>query len=115
MRGGIARGENGLAAATDVVPRLAAIETGEFDQLRDFGRTSAICDESYDPHWWIRRKLKREQLRGVLAYSHDFAIIERGGGVNFGDPWTSRLIPHEMIATTRMKAWIARCCAKILS
>ncbi len=40
----------------------AAIEAGEFDNLPGFGRPSAIIDEPYDPYWWIRRKLRREQL-----------------------------------------------------
>lgn len=40
----------------------AAIEAGEFDNLPGFGQPSAIVDEPYDPHWWIRRKLQREQL-----------------------------------------------------
>ncbi len=38
----------------------AAIEAGEFDNLPDFGRSSELVDEPYDPHWWIRRKLKSE-------------------------------------------------------
>lgn len=40
----------------------AAIEAGEFKNLPGFGEPSAIFDEQYDPHWWIRRKLKRESL-----------------------------------------------------
>ena len=40
----------------------AAIEAGEFDNLPGLGRPAAICDEPYDPFWWIRRKLQREQL-----------------------------------------------------
>lgn len=40
----------------------AAIEAGEFDNLPDFGKPSAIIDEPYDPFWWIRRKLQRENL-----------------------------------------------------
>jgi hypothetical protein len=40
----------------------AAIEAGEFDNLSGLGQPAAIFDEPYDPHWWIRRKLKREQL-----------------------------------------------------
>jgi hypothetical protein len=40
----------------------AAIEAGEFDNLPGLGKPAAIFDEPYDPHWWIRRKLKREQL-----------------------------------------------------
>ena len=40
----------------------AAIEAGEFDNLTGFGKPADIMDEPYDPHWWIRRKLRREQL-----------------------------------------------------
>jgi hypothetical protein len=40
----------------------AAIEAGDFDNLPGFGRPSGLIDEPYDPTWWIRRKLKREQL-----------------------------------------------------
>jgi hypothetical protein len=41
---------------------LAAIEAGEFDDLPGLGNPAAICDEPYDPFWWIRRKLQREQI-----------------------------------------------------
>ena len=40
----------------------AAIEAGEFDNLPGLGKPAVIFDEPYDPHWWIRRKLKREEL-----------------------------------------------------
>jgi hypothetical protein len=40
----------------------AAIEAGEFDNLPGFGRPSPLMDEPYDPYWWIRRKLSREQI-----------------------------------------------------
>jgi hypothetical protein len=40
----------------------AAIEAGEFDNLPGFGRPSPLMDEPYDPYWWIRRKLCREQI-----------------------------------------------------
>jgi hypothetical protein len=44
----------------------AAIEAGEFDNLPGFGKPAAIFDEPYDPNWWIRRKLKRERLQGLI-------------------------------------------------
>jgi hypothetical protein len=47
----------------------AAIEAGEFDNLPGYGKLSTICDEPYDPHWWIRRKLQREQLRQIIDRS----------------------------------------------
>ena len=40
----------------------AAIRAGEFDNLPGLGKPAAVIDEPYDPNWWIRRKLKREQL-----------------------------------------------------
>jgi len=40
----------------------AAIEAGEFNNLPSLGKPAAIFDEPYDPHWWIRRKLRRESL-----------------------------------------------------
>jgi hypothetical protein len=48
----------------------AAIEAGEFDNLPCFGQPAAIRDEPYDPHWWIRRKLQREQLPGIVRAEH---------------------------------------------
>jgi hypothetical protein len=41
----------------------AAIQAGEFDNLSGYGKPIESMDEPYDPHWWIRQKLKREQLR----------------------------------------------------
>ena len=46
----------------------AAIEAGEFDNLPGLGQPAAIFDEPYDPHWWIRRKLKREELRNLIQH-----------------------------------------------
>jgi hypothetical protein len=46
----------------------AEIEAGEFDDLPCLGQPAAITDESYDPHWWIRRKLQREQSQGIVHY-----------------------------------------------
>jgi DnaJ homologue, subfamily C, member 28, conserved domain len=43
----------------------AAIDAGEFDNLPGFGKPCPLIDEPYDPHWWIRRKLKNEQLTPV--------------------------------------------------
>jgi hypothetical protein len=45
----------------------AAIAAGEFDNLPDLGKPAAIFDEPYDPHWWIRRKLQREQLQSQVV------------------------------------------------
>jgi hypothetical protein len=46
----------------------AAIEAGEFDNLPGLGKPAAIFDEPYDPHWWIRRKLKRESLANMARH-----------------------------------------------
>lgn len=40
----------------------AAIEAGEFDNLPGFGKPSPLIDEPYDPFWWVRRKLRQENL-----------------------------------------------------
>ncbi|MBX7072525.1 MAG: DUF1992 domain-containing protein [Pirellulales bacterium] len=44
----------------------AAIERGEFDNLPGLGQPHPICDELYDPLWWIRRKLRQEALTPKL-------------------------------------------------
>jgi hypothetical protein len=44
----------------------AAIDAGEFDKLPGRGKPADICDEPYDPHWWIRRTLGREQLTSMI-------------------------------------------------
>lgn len=40
----------------------AAYQAGEFDNLPGLGEPSPLIDSDYDPGWWVRRKLKREQL-----------------------------------------------------
>jgi hypothetical protein len=35
---------------------------GLFDNLPGFGKPIAGIDEPYDEHWWIKDKLRREQL-----------------------------------------------------
>jgi hypothetical protein len=47
----------------------AAIEAGDFDNLPGIGQPAAIFDEPYDPFWWIRRKLKCEDLCGEPCMS----------------------------------------------
>ena len=39
-----------------------AIRAGEFENLEGFGKPLPLDSEPYDPHWWIRRKMKREQI-----------------------------------------------------
>lgn len=40
----------------------AAREAGKFDNLPGLGRPFEFDELSYDPHWWVRRKLAREDL-----------------------------------------------------
>jgi hypothetical protein len=42
-----------------------AQEAGEFDALEGAGRPLTDLDEPYDEFWWIKRKLRREQLSFV--------------------------------------------------
>jgi hypothetical protein len=39
-----------------------AIEADEFDDLPGLGKPSPLIDEPYDPLWWVRRKLRQENL-----------------------------------------------------
>ena len=44
----------------------AAIAAGEFGNLPGYGKPIESIDEPYDPHWWIRQKLRREELRARM-------------------------------------------------
>ena len=57
----------------------AAMDAGEFDNLPGLGQPSPLIDEPYDPHWWIRRKLKDEGL--ASARLHQWALIRKGENV----------------------------------
>jgi hypothetical protein len=39
-----------------------AMERGEFEYLEGAGRPLCDIDGHYDPDWWLKRKLQREQL-----------------------------------------------------
>ncbi len=41
---------------------LEAQAAGEFDNLPGFGKPLPELDEPYDENWWIKDKLRREQL-----------------------------------------------------
>ena len=41
---------------------LEAMERGEFDHLEGDGTPIGDMDGHYDPDWWLKRKLQREQL-----------------------------------------------------
>jgi len=45
----------------------AAIEAGEFDKLPGFGKPIASIDDPYDPYWWVRQMLRREELQIRLS------------------------------------------------
>jgi len=61
------------AGAASAVDRAAYVETaiqqairrGEFDDLPGAGKPLEGLTGQYDPDWWIRRKIEREQLRGL--------------------------------------------------
>jgi hypothetical protein len=38
---------------------------GEFDDLPGFGKPIAGIDEPHDELWWVKEKLKREQISGL--------------------------------------------------
>jgi hypothetical protein len=38
------------------------MEQGEFDHLEGAGKPLGDADGHYDPDWWLKRKLQREQL-----------------------------------------------------
>ena len=42
-----------------------AIRRGEFDNLPGAGKPLEGLTGQHDPDWWIRRKIEREQLRGL--------------------------------------------------
>ncbi len=39
-----------------------AMEQGEFDHLEGAGQPVHDLDSHYDPDWWLKRKLQREEL-----------------------------------------------------
>ena len=53
---------------TGAIPIIAenrirdAMERGEFDHLEGAGQLLTDIDGHYDPDWWLKRKLQREQL-----------------------------------------------------
>jgi len=44
----------------------AAIEDGEFENLAGMGKPFEFDDTQYDPNWWIRRKMEREQIQKLI-------------------------------------------------
>jgi hypothetical protein len=59
-------GERALQIIAD--DKLAtALAAGEFANLPGLGKPHPIFDEDYDPNWWVRRKLSRENLAALKA------------------------------------------------
>jgi len=46
-----------------------AIERGEFDNLPGTGKPIEGLDTEYDPDWWLKKLVEREQITGVLPAS----------------------------------------------
>ncbi len=44
-----------------------AIEEGKFDNLAGLGQPIADIDEPYDPDWWVKKWIRREQVGQILA------------------------------------------------
>jgi hypothetical protein len=44
-----------------------AMEEGKFDNLPGFGKPIPDIDEPYDPMWWVKKWMRREQLSRELA------------------------------------------------
>jgi hypothetical protein len=42
-----------------------AMRRGDFDDLPGAGKPIPDLTQTYDPNWWIRRKIEREQLTGL--------------------------------------------------
>ena len=47
----------------------AAMEQGEFEDLEGAGRPLVAIDNHYDPNWWLKRKLQREDLAANDTHS----------------------------------------------
>ena len=58
-----------------------AMEAGAFENLPGAGRTLADVDHPYDPHWWLRKWIKREKLQQLVALS-DAQALNRMLGSN---------------------------------
>ena len=44
-----------------------AMEEGKFDDLPGAGKPIPDIDEPYDPNWWVKQWIRREQVGQVLA------------------------------------------------
>ena len=58
-----------------------AQEAGEFEALEGAGRPLPDLDEPYDEFWWVKRKLRREQLSFVpdaIAIKREAEVVLQG-------------------------------------
>lgn len=44
-----------------------AMEEGQFDGLPGLGKPIPDIDEPYDPMWWVKKWMKREQVAAEVA------------------------------------------------
>ena len=51
-----------------------AIEEGQFDNLSGQGQPIPDIDEPYDPLWWVKKWVRREQMGNLVAtrFGKDF-------------------------------------------
>jgi hypothetical protein len=51
-----------------------AMEEGQFDDLPGEGKPIQDIDEPYDPLWWVKKWIRREQMGNTLAgkFGKDF-------------------------------------------
>ena len=56
-------GENWASYAEEQIRE--AQEAGEFENLPGFGKPIPGIDEPYDENWWVKEKLRREQISAL--------------------------------------------------
>lgn len=51
-----------------------AMEEGQFDDLSGQGQPIADIDDPYDPLWWVKKWVRREQMGNLIAgkFGKDF-------------------------------------------
>ena len=66
------------------------IERGEFDDLPGEGQPLAGLDEARDELWWVREKLRREELEDVLSQltHRERKVLELRFGLRGEEPRT---------------------------
>lgn len=56
----------------------AAYEQGEFSQLPGFGRPLELDETNPNPYWWVREKLKVEQIVLDRVAAESFIAPDKG-------------------------------------